>query len=449
MSYLSVLVVVALVVGAGQALADGTMTNNIGTRNLQNSVLQVSVDIEDYLSVYRFETAWIGSFDVALFDQRTPLTVDNFRGYADRGDYVNTFIHRSVGGGFGIVQGGGFAYTDEGGGTLVPSYAPVLNEPGISNTVGTLALAKQGGDPNSGTNQWYVNTSDNSAALDPVANNGGFTVFGEVLYDGMNVVGLDGGTGGIADLPVWDASGWHPAFTDLPLEETYDGTRYVEKRDLVTFDSISQVTGQSYQVTGSSDPSVATGSFTGSSLTLDIAADAVGSAELTIRTTDAGGQWFDTIIIVDVAAESADFDGDGDVDADDLDTMMANLTGAGVAGDWRFDFDCDGDADRDDLLYVIGTLVQVQDGSLGTTMGDLDLDGVLDENDLDTFRAGFGGGGGWVKGDLNGDGLVDATDLAILASAYDNAPVEDDVPEPATLLILTCGGAALLRRRRK
>jgi peptidyl-prolyl cis-trans isomerase A (cyclophilin A) len=47
-------------------------------------------------------------------------------------------------------------------------------------------MAKLDGDPNSATSEWFINLADNSANLN--VQNGGFTVFGRVLGDGMNVM---------------------------------------------------------------------------------------------------------------------------------------------------------------------------------------------------------------------------------------------------------------------
>ena len=46
-------------------------------------------------------------------------------------------------------------------------------------------MAKVAGDPNSATSQWFINLAENNF-LD--SQNGGFTVFGRVLDDGITLV---------------------------------------------------------------------------------------------------------------------------------------------------------------------------------------------------------------------------------------------------------------------
>ncbi|MBL4580955.1 MAG: peptidylprolyl isomerase [Gammaproteobacteria bacterium] len=134
-------------------------------------------------TIVRISTG-IGDYSIELLDDSAPETVQNFLNYVNRNDYNGTYIHRAVNG--FVVQGGGFRFRLFEGPIDVPSDPPVKNEFGASNTRGTVAMAKLGDDPNSATNQWFVNVADNSGSLD--TSNGGFTVFGVVLGDGMVTV---------------------------------------------------------------------------------------------------------------------------------------------------------------------------------------------------------------------------------------------------------------------
>ena len=162
-----------------------------------------------------------GAVEIELFDEEAPETVANFLTYVNDGDYVNSFIHRSVPG--FVVQGGGFTFVD-GATVAIPTDPPVINEPGISNLRGTVAMAKVGGDPNSATSQWFFNLADNSANLDNT--NGGFTVFGQVTGNGMDVIDQ------IAALQVWNGGG---TFSELPLID-YSGSGQATEENMVMID---------------------------------------------------------------------------------------------------------------------------------------------------------------------------------------------------------------------
>jgi len=155
-------------------------------------------------TLVRVSTSY-GSFTVELFDEAAPDTVANFLGYVDRGDYARSLFHRSEPD--FVVQAGAYQWqrncaTGMDPATCsvasIPSQGNVRNEPGASNTRGTLAMAKLGGAPDSATSQWFVNLADNT---DLDTQNGGFTVFGKVLGDGLSVADA------INDLPFINVGG--------------------------------------------------------------------------------------------------------------------------------------------------------------------------------------------------------------------------------------------------
>lgn len=150
----------------------------------------------------------MGDIQVNLYDNATPQTVANFLNYVNNGLYTNSIFHRSVND--FVIQGGGFVYNFSGMPPLldeVPTFDPVVNEPEFANLRGTIAMAKLGSDPNSATSQWFFSLADNTEILD--GQNGGFTVFGEVVEPDMDVVDA------IASLPLFNFSG---PLTELPLQ---------------------------------------------------------------------------------------------------------------------------------------------------------------------------------------------------------------------------------------
>ncbi len=136
-------------------------------------------------TLVRVETN-LGPIDIRLLDTQAPATVANFLGYARSGAWDGMFFHRSAPG--FVVQGGGYAWdVNATGPRTVPTGPAVVNEFAAdrSNLRGTVAMAKQAGNPNSATNQWFINLANNAANLD--GQNGGFTVFGRVTAPGMGV----------------------------------------------------------------------------------------------------------------------------------------------------------------------------------------------------------------------------------------------------------------------
>jgi cyclophilin family peptidyl-prolyl cis-trans isomerase len=183
-------------------------------------------------TVVRMQTT-LGVIDVQLFDAAAPLTVANFLSYANSGAYNSSFFHRSVPG--FIIQGGGFTYDTQV--NTIPTKPPVVNEfsASRSNLRGTIAMAKLGSDPNSATDQWFFNLANNASNLDN--QNGGFTVFGQVIGEGMKVVDA------IAALTTVNAGG---ALTNLPYIPPINNKTLVKANFvLVNTVSVSQPTATS------------------------------------------------------------------------------------------------------------------------------------------------------------------------------------------------------------
>jgi hypothetical protein len=156
-----------------------------------------------------------------------------------------------------------------------------------------------------------------------------------------------------------------------------------------------------------------------------------------------GSDPFAMELIVAAASVPGDFDADGDVDADDIDLLMANLGGDPAV----YDLTDDGVVDQADVDEWVFNIVPIGE-NVGTVYGDFNLDGEVNAGDLALLATNYGLAGtwGWATGDGNGDGNVDAGDLAMLATNY--GTVVHPVPEPITMSLLAVGGAVLLRRRK-
>jgi cyclophilin family peptidyl-prolyl cis-trans isomerase len=150
-----------------------------------------------------------GRIRVELYPDIAPKTVANFLDYVKAKHYDGTQFHRVIPG--FMIQGGGFTSEFQ----QKPTRAPIPIESelsvkgGLSNTPGTLAMARTG-DPNSATSQFFINVADNARLNFRSADAAGYgyTVFGKVV-DGMDVVNK------IAHTPTGPGG---PFPTDVPKE---------------------------------------------------------------------------------------------------------------------------------------------------------------------------------------------------------------------------------------
>ena len=286
----------ALAVDLVTALPDVTVAPNAAAAIISLANRYDDTDVTG--SVVRFDVNSPSPLDrvfVELFDQEgpgrlrtTPATVANFLSYVDGGHYTNTFIHRSVPG--FVVQGGGFTVS---GSPIslgnVTQFAPVVNEPKLVGTVapnnvrGTISMAKVGSNPNSATNQWFFNLADNSENLDD--QNGGFTVFGRVLGNGMNAVDAIaavprfGYASPYDSIPLRGVPGANPSTLNAPPQPGPTADQFVK------FPSIVRVGELLYSVSTNSPALVTPTIETDGSLKLTYAPGGMGTAVVTVRAT--------------------------------------------------------------------------------------------------------------------------------------------------------------------
>ncbi|WP_310387187.1 peptidylprolyl isomerase [Roseateles sp.] len=122
-----------------------------------------------------------GEIVFELYSDTVPNTVNNFLRYVADGAYKNTLFHR-VDRDF-VIQGGGYT---SGMFERPPAYAPIPLEAREYNLPGTIAMARRS-DPNSATNQFFINVKDNKDLDYQSAAKPGYAVFGRVI-SGMATV---------------------------------------------------------------------------------------------------------------------------------------------------------------------------------------------------------------------------------------------------------------------
>jgi cyclophilin family peptidyl-prolyl cis-trans isomerase len=276
-------------------IADFTEYANAPARSIDLATAFADTDVS---AAVRLLTV-LGPIDLALFGQQKPITVANFLNYVDQGRYFITdptthqpaysFIHRSIP--TFLIQGGGFLGTVNPNPppsvqvTAVLAFPPIQNEPGISNTRGTISMAQVGSDANSATSQWFINIADNGGPpnnLDirftPPGGSpaGPYTVFGKVVNNTMTAVDA------ISAVPRFNAGG---PFDNLPLRN-YTSGNDVQVSNFVSVPGISKISPLSYSVM-SSNSTVANATISGTRLL--VAGHQVGGATFTVTATDFDG----------------------------------------------------------------------------------------------------------------------------------------------------------------
>jgi cyclophilin family peptidyl-prolyl cis-trans isomerase len=302
------------VVGAG--LTDITVSSTAADRTIDLANLFDDRDITN--TIVRVNTIF-GDFKIKLLDRTAPRTVANFLNYVRRGDYNNSIFHRSAktNGVPFVLQGGGFNFIAGNDPQLVEiaQDPAVQNEFNRSNIRGTIAMAKLGGNPNSATSEWFVNLGNNSANLD--TQNGGFTVFAEIMGDGMKIIDR------MARLPVRnfsqnpndpdDATWPFTALGELPLRGYTGGPdfpndtvknqyAFVEGAKIVKRGDFLRYSVDSVVMSDGASPNLVTATIVNNRLTLAFENGQTGTATVTVRATDKFGKSVTDTFVVTVTA---------------------------------------------------------------------------------------------------------------------------------------------------
>ncbi|MFZ2278211.1 MAG: putative Ig domain-containing protein, partial [Prosthecobacter sp.] len=229
----------------------------------------------------------LGTMDFILYNSATPQAVTNFLSYVNAGvnNYNGAVFHRAVPG--FVAQGGAFKVQSAPNNfSVTPTSPSPTNEPGISNLRGTVAMAKIGGNPNSATDQFFVNLGNNSSNLDrdsgsPNAN-GGFTAFARVAGNGMTVADA------IGNLPNATYSvnlgGTSTSMDNWPLTSA---SAAMDTTKVVSITSAAEVAVLSYAVTGNTSPAVASATISGTNVQINALAG--GQTNVTVTATDLDG----------------------------------------------------------------------------------------------------------------------------------------------------------------
>jgi cyclophilin family peptidyl-prolyl cis-trans isomerase len=168
-----------------------------------------------------------GCIVAEMFEDKAPITVQNFLNYTRAGFYDNTLIHR-ISKSF-VLQGGSVdAGTGQSKGALHP---PIKNEArtsGLHNDAYTFSMARTG-QPDSATSQFFINVKDNRDCLDAITGKcdqtrNGYAAFAKVVK-GTEVVDA------IHALPATTSSK-HPYC--LPIEDPQGGSCPVDPVTIVS-----------------------------------------------------------------------------------------------------------------------------------------------------------------------------------------------------------------------
>ncbi len=231
---------------------------------------QLELDLAEYYrdpdagAAVRLETT-SGPLDILLYPDSTPQTVANFLRYVEARDYDGTVFHRLIPG--FVLQGGGFYPVAAPNRFFSVAARPSpLNEPGISNLRGTVAMAKVSGQPNSATTNFFFNLANNSENLDN--QNEGFTVFGRLAQGSLPVLD-DLAAKPRYTIPVLLGTGNNQEnMSDWPFTESLSAPVAMNQSKLLKIHRARRISPLTFTIEENSAPEVVEASLDGSLLRL-------------------------------------------------------------------------------------------------------------------------------------------------------------------------------------
>lgn len=271
-----------VLVSAGSAPTKIDLKNTFGLNGVTGKVVRMTTNL--------------GNIDVELLGDIAPNTVANFLNYVDSGSYDNVIFHRVTSlaaDGLAVVQGGETTLV---GNTisLITTFGNVVNEYSLPNTRGTIAMAKIGGNPDSASDQWFFNVSDNTDALGS-SNDGGFTVFGRVIGRGLETVDA------IAALKPENLVSVRSSWSSIPLYN-FDESQSVGPGNLVVASSVAVLPmiskGKGFpglltlKVKSNGNPDLVAATLKGRKLLLTYQPGKTGTAAITLQARGGGSSKF-------------------------------------------------------------------------------------------------------------------------------------------------------------
>ena len=171
----------------------------------------------------------------------------------------------------------------------------------------------------------------------------------------------------------------------------------------------------------------------------------------TLFANNSGQGLIDYVEVINQPAATlpGDYNGNGELDAEDLDYQAEVFLGIRPESP-EYDANGDGSINATDRTYWLSDLKMtwIGDSNFDFQFNTADFVAVLSAGEYET-----GERAGWAKGDWNGDLVFGTADLvaALAAGGYEKGPYSGGgvaaVPEPSGLLLWLLGAFALIRRR--